>query len=339
MIQEMNTMRTTLVAPDILQNALNFMAGKFAMSLENPGIIAQYAINIERYKMPKDYYKNYLKTLSAVTAADVQAVAQQYIHPGQANIVVVGNKSEAEKLKAFSADGTLRYFDNYGNEIQAVVTKAVAEGVTAQSVLDKYIQAIGGKKAIEDIRTLVMVSSTEMQGTPIRITQKLASPGKFRMAIEAMGMVVQKIVLNQDKGYMEAQGQKQDLTEDQVTVFQRQADMQADLHPDQYGLSYHLLGTEAVDGKDAYVLEELSKDGRKSTRYYDVASGLLVKSINEGEMMGQKMVQTNIYGDYREVKNGKGFKVPFSLEQTPPGMKVSIQSAEANVTLKDADFK
>ncbi len=339
MIHEMNDIRNTPVSQDILQNTLNYMSGTFAIGLENPSTIAQYAINIDRYKMPKDYYKNYLKNLSAVTPADVKATAQKYVDPAKAYIVVVGNKSEVEKLKRFSPKGDIRYFDNYGNAIKPAETKAVAAGVTAESVVKKYIDAIGGKAAVESIKSLKISMSSEMQGMQFKLTQTLGTPDKFKMTVEAMGMVMQKVVLNGNTGYMEAQGQKQDLPADEMAEFKQQADLQADLHPEKYGITLTLKGIEPVDGKDAYVVEEKAKTGKTSTKYYDVASGLLVKSIAESEAMGQKTVQTTLYADYKEVKNGKGYKAPFSLEQTPPGMKLSVQSAEANVQLAEADFK
>lgn len=339
MIAEMKDIRNTPVSQDILQNTLNYMAGTFAIGLENPATIAQYAINIDRYKMPKDYYKNYLKNLSAVTPADVKATAQKYIDPAKAYVVVVGNKSEVEKLKRFSSDGTVKYFDNYGNPVKPAETKAVAAGITAESVVKKYIDAIGGKAAVEGIKTLKVAMGTEMQGTPIKLTQTLGSPDKFKMTIEVMGNVVQKVVLNGNTGYMEAQGQKQDLPAAEMNELKQQADLQADLHPEKYGITYTLKGIEPADGKDAYVIEEKSKEGKSSTKYYDVASGFLVKSIAESEQMGQKVVQTKLFSDYKEVKNGKGYKMPHTLEQTPPGMKMSVQSAEANVQLAEGDFK
>jgi zinc protease len=339
MVHEMNDIRSNQVSQDVLQNTLNYMAGTFAIGLENPNTIAQYAINIDRYKMPKDYYKNYLKNLSAVTAADVKATAEQYIDPAKSYIVVVGNKSEVEKLKRFSPTGTVKYFDNYGNSVKPAETKAVTAGVTAESVVKKYIDAIGGKAAVEGIKTLKIAMGTEMQGTVIKLSQTLASPDKYKMTVEAMGMVVQKVVMNGNTGYMESQGQKKDLGADEMAEFKQQADLQADLHPEKYGITYNLKGIEPVDGKDAYVIEEKAKAGKNSTKYYDVTSGLLVKSIAESNEGGEKSVQTTLYSDYQEVKNGKGYKVPFSLEQTPPGMKLSIQSAEANVPVADGDFK
>jgi zinc protease len=59
-LYEMNRIRNERVPEDELQMAKNYMTGNFAINLEHPQTIATYAINIERYNLPHDYYQNYL---------------------------------------------------------------------------------------------------------------------------------------------------------------------------------------------------------------------------------------------------------------------------------------
>jgi hypothetical protein len=49
------------------------------------------------------------------------------------------------------------YFDKYGNPVEKPVFKKVAAGVTAKTVLDNYIAAIGGLKAVQAVKTIAMV--------------------------------------------------------------------------------------------------------------------------------------------------------------------------------------
>src|SRR5690606_26218839 len=114
-LAEMKRMRDEEISKETLQEQITYMSGGFAIGLENPQTVAQYAINIERFNMPKDYYTNYLKNMSAVTPADVKTIAAKYIVPSKAHIIVVGNKEDvAEKLKRFDADGKIALYDNYG---------------------------------------------------------------------------------------------------------------------------------------------------------------------------------------------------------------------------------
>ncbi|MDC0313995.1 insulinase family protein, partial [Flavobacteriales bacterium] len=72
-----------------LDRIKNNMNGGFALSLENDQTIARFALNIERYGLPADYYQTYLSRLQNVQFADVEAAAKKYIHPENCIILVV----------------------------------------------------------------------------------------------------------------------------------------------------------------------------------------------------------------------------------------------------------
>lgn len=98
-----------------------------------------------------------------------------------------------------------------------------------------------------------------------------------------------------------------------------------------------MLGMENVDGKDAYKVEKV--EGQKKTvQYYDVANGLLTKEISSSEEGGQAKVEIKTLSGYKEVENGKGYKIPF-VEETVGGLKVMVQSAKANSGVKESDFQ
>ena len=116
MFKEMKKIIKEKVTDEELQSTKNYITGSFARSLESPGTIARFALNIARYNLPKDYYKNYLKNLNAVTIKDIQKMAKKYIKPNNAHVLVVSNGNEvAESLKKFSISGKLNYYDIYGN--------------------------------------------------------------------------------------------------------------------------------------------------------------------------------------------------------------------------------
>lgn len=339
-LYEMNRIRDEKVSKEDLQSMLNYMSGKFAIGLENPQTIARFAINIDKYNLPKDYYKNYLKNVNAVTVDDVQAMAKKYVHPDKANIIVVGNPSEAEKLKKFSADGEVNFFDSYGNPVQKVETKVV-DGVTAKDVLNKYINAIGGTAAIESVKNLSISAIGSQMGQEFNVDIKMMSPDKFKQSIIAGGQEFIKIVVNGDKGYMSQMGNKKDMDADQVAQYKEQADIQAILTPEKYGTSYNLNGIEDLDGVEVYNVEKISNNGKDRTvQYYEVKSGLLVQEISNVKMQGQEVVSIKKLSNYKEVKGGNGYKMAFNTETLGQmAAKITIQSAKANTKMKDGDFK
>lgn len=66
----------------------------FVFRFETPISIASQRMNYEYHGYPADYLETYLDNIRAVTAEDVQRVAQERMHVDQAAILVVGNADE-----------------------------------------------------------------------------------------------------------------------------------------------------------------------------------------------------------------------------------------------------
>ncbi|OSZ78813.1 hypothetical protein CAP35_11350 [Chitinophagaceae bacterium IBVUCB1] len=341
---EMNRLQNEKVGAEELQNHLNYLSGSFAIGLENAQTIAQYAINIERYKMPKDYYQNYLKNLNAVTADDIQNVARKYITASNAHIVVVGAKGDVDKtLTRFDSDGKLDYYDNYGNPLKAAETKAAPASITADEILKKYIAAIGGEKAITSIKDIKTVTKAKMDagGQEMTLTvTEMKKNGKLKSTVEAMGMTFQKKVFDGTKGYEEQQGQKQEMDADAIASAKEEADIAAELNPAKYGNKRTVKGMETLNGAEVYAVENMDAKGKKSTEYYDVKTGYLVKNVATEEMQGQSMTMITEYGDYKEVPGGNGYKIPHSVKQSAGGQTIpgKVETVEVNKNIPDSEF-
>jgi len=337
-IAEMKRLRNQKVEKEELQNHIVNMSGAFAIGLESPATVAQYAINIERYKMPKDYYQNYLKNLAAVTAEDVQTVAQKYINPDKANLVVVGSKDEVAKtLTRFASNGKIEYYDTYGREIKQSVAVAVPSNLTGDDVVKKYITAIGGNKTISGIKDIKTISNGEIQGIALTITEIKKAPNKLKFTMEGMGMVLEKKVFNGVKGYQEAQGQKTDLEGDDLEEAKEDADIYAELHPEQYGKKFTLKGIEHLNGADVYAVEETSSSKNKVVNYYDVKTGYLVKIARTSEH--GSVIQE--YADYQTIPNSGGYKIPYTVKIAAgtQNLTVKVKTAEVNKGIADSEFE
>ena len=267
-IDEMRMMQTQKVNDTALQNSITYLSGSFAIGLEDPNRVAQNAINIERFHMPKDFYQNYLKNLSAVTANDVMSMAIKYIRPDHANIVVAGSKEEvANKLAKFSADGKIDYYDYTGKSISPDETLAAPSDMTAEIVFKKYIAAMGGEKAYNAVKDIKTTGTTTMQGMELTIVEKKKAPNMWMQSIDASlqgkTMTLQKQGYNGTKGYQEAGGHREDLGGNDLNEVIMGADITQDLHPEKYGIIRLLKGAEQVNGNKAYVLAVVNGKGKK----------------------------------------------------------------------------
>lgn len=331
---ELKRIRTELVSEEDLKNAKAKYIGNFVMQIEKPSTIASYALNKETQGLPDDFYENYIKNINAVTAEDIKNAANKFFLADQTRVVIVGKAADVlPGLEAMSKTEKLpiMYFDKYGNPTaKPDVKKPIPAGVTTQTVLNDYIKAIGGEKAVKNVKTLAVLSSGTVQGTPLELVVKTA-PKKLGIEMKAMGMVMMKQVVNEKEAYMVQQGQRKDFTGDDLK------DMQADattfkelaLLTDK---DVTLTGIENINGADAYAI----KNG-KSTLYYDVKTGFKVAEAKDVEQGGQKMTQTTYYQDYKDVK---GLKFPYKTIMNV-GIEIELTTSEVKINegVTDADFK
>ncbi len=160
-LYEMNRIKNETVPDSELQTIKNYVTGNFAISLENPQTIASFAINIDKYNLPKDYYADYLKNVAAVTPSEIKEAAEKYIKPEHSNIVIVGNADQIkEGLKQF---GPIVYYDKYGNLIDTSLS-SVPGHLSAKDVINNYITAIGGENSLANVHDRITTMSGTIQG-------------------------------------------------------------------------------------------------------------------------------------------------------------------------------
>ncbi|WP_264560142.1 M16 family metallopeptidase [Flavobacterium sp. N2270] len=331
---ELKRIRTELVSDEDLQNAKSKYIGNFVMQIEKPETVARYALNKETQNLPADFYENYIKNINAVTAQDIQNAAKKYFLDSNTRVVIVGKAADVlPGLERLSKDKKLPifYFDKFGNPTQKPeVKKEIPAGVTAQSVIKKHIDAIGGEKALKNVKTIAIFSNGEIQGTPLEMIIKTA-PNKLAVEMKAMGMTMMKQVVNEKEAYMVQQGQRKDFTGEDLKNMQDAAGTFKELSL-LTNKEVVLSGIETMNGKDAYAI----KNG-KTTYFYDVESGLKVAESKELEQAGQKMTQVTYYEDYKDVK---GIKFPY-ITKMNVGIELELITSEVKINegVTDADFK
>jgi zinc protease len=316
----------------------NFMNGNFARSLESPSTIANFALNIERYKLPKDYYKIYLEKLAAVTVEDVSAMAAKYIKPENAWIIVGGNKDEVSpKLKPFSQGSEILFFDPYGRKIENT-DAAIPSDMSAEKVIENFINAIGGEASLSGITDLVIKMSAEMQGMTIEMESNQKAPGKILLTTSMGGNALQKQVFDGERGMVSAMGQNMELSGKQLSDMKMQAKLNLELEYKSLGFGLKLLDPDNIDGKPVYKVQITSPEGTVKTDFFDVATGLKLRTVSSQDTQMGPMTITVNYGDYREVAN---VKFPFAITQQmgPQAIDLKVLSVEMNSGISDDLFK
>jgi zinc protease len=90
-LYELDLMRKDGMSADELEYVKKGIIGSFALTFETPSQIASILQNVILYGLPEDYYNTYLQRIDAVTAADVQRVAEKYLDTSTMAVVIVGD--------------------------------------------------------------------------------------------------------------------------------------------------------------------------------------------------------------------------------------------------------
>ncbi len=336
-LYEIERMTTELVDDSTLQFIKNYMNGSFARSLESPQTIARFALNIERYNLPKDYYATYLNKLEAVTAEDILRVAQRYLDPNKLCITVVGNKDEVgEKLARFAKSGKVEYYDMYGEPFSDL--QPAPEGMTANDVFNAYYTAIGGIDNLKKINTYEETGTMAMGPMSMAYSRKVKSPDKMLMRVNMGEMELMKQIINGKNGSNSQMGQSVAMSEEEVGEARMQIDLIALNRLGEYGMRAVLKGIGSFNDEPAFVVEMMKNDKVSSVNYYSVATGLeLGSEMSQETPQGDITISTHIKAF---IESG-GVKFPSHIVQQvgPQTIEIKLDEVAVNKRINDADFK
>jgi hypothetical protein len=336
-VNEIVRIRTELVDEQLLKNAKAKYVGNFIMRLERPQTVANYALNIKLNNLPEDFYETYLEKINSVTQEDVKRAANRFFDIGQSRIIIVGKGSDVV-ANLEKVGFPINYFDKYANPIaKPVFNKAIPKGLTALDVMSNYIKSIGGKEKISAINSLVTKASVTIPGAPFapEAISKQMMPNKisFEMKANMGGQTISLMKRNfsGEKGYMEQQGQKMMMSEEELKEAKNVQGIFEELYFTEDQLE--LVSINSIDGEDVYKVK-VTKNDKVSYRFYNVENGYLISLEEEDE---NKNISSTKYGDY---KNVNSIMVPYFMKVNAGGQELEFNFTEVliNEPLKDSDF-
>lgn len=312
---EIDRMSKELVTDEELDLVKNKYAGSLIRSLEDPENIANFTYNVKTQNLPDNFYNNLLKNIKKVTKKDILRASKKYLSAGQLRIVVTGKGSDIlsplEALKINGMPVKVSYFDKWGTATEGpAFSKPIPEGTTAQSVIEGYLDAIGGRAQLEKIQTKHSVYEASMQGMTLQMEEKKAGNTKMIMEIKMMGNTMQRIVINQANAYMEMQGQRMDLKGDEKDAVMEGLPLFPELF---YTDQIELIGI--VDWNDKEVFE--IKINPNKTVFYDTQTFLKVAEV---ELQNDRSSTTQ-FGPYKDVS---GIKVPEKIQSNMGPQEVTF---------------
>jgi hypothetical protein len=211
---------------------------------------------------------------------------------------------------------------------------------TVEQILDKYVAAIGGRAAVEKLRTRVSKGTqVTWNGTEIPFETYQKSPGKYLDVVTRPGGVVVTVGFDGAAGWLRGPRGVRDVTGSQLAALKRDADIRGDLRLRELYPEMTVAGKEKVGERDAYVIVSRVSVQRSERLYFDAATGLLLRIAATTETPLARLPEETVFEDYREVD---GVKLPFTVRASfvDPfiGWTRKFTEIKHNVAIEDSRF-
>ncbi|PWT76828.1 MAG: outer membrane lipoprotein-sorting protein [Bacteroidetes bacterium] len=219
----------------------------------------------------------------------------------------------------------------------ALTAFLVSKAQTADEIINKHFDAIGGKDKIDKIKSMYSESTVQVMGNDAPSTLTILNGKGLRMESDFNGQKMVQVFTDK-AGWainpMAGSPDPQAMPDDQYKAGKDQIDIGGPLY--NYaakGSKVELLGKE----DSAYRLKVTNKDGVVTTIYIDPKTYLITKSIQTGSMMGQEMEITRTFSNFQ--KTDFGLLYPYTVDISYGGQFNITQNVKKIETNKDVDPK
>lgn len=221
----------------------------------------------------------------------------------------------------------------------AVATFGFTYAQTADEIINKHIEAIGGAEAWKKVNSMVNTGSIQIQSAQIGVTITVLHNKGTRQDISAMGMNgFQIITPTAGWNFMPFQGQKapEPITADDLKEAQEYMDVQGTLLDYKTkGHTLEFLGTDDVEGVEALKIKQTLKSGKVVTTFFDPKTYYVIKTVSKQKANGKEVDVPTTFSNYQKLP--EGIMVPFSIGL--PFGEMKITKVEVNKTIDENIFK
>jgi len=185
---------------------------------------------------------------------------------------------------------------------------------TANEVLAKYTEALGGTVAIDKMKTRIMKGTMlASNGATWGYEAYQTAPDKVYLALATPRQGLIERGFNGQIGWEKNRTGVREVHEQDLFSLRRYTDFFKDLKLQGQFTRLNYGGKEQIDGKDVYVLRGQGVDGKGERLYFDVLSGLLLRRITSTPTIVGVIPEQVDFADYRDVD---GLKLPFIVKIT-----------------------
>ncbi|HEY4874378.1 MAG TPA: hypothetical protein VIH86_02290 [Puia sp.] len=192
-----------------------------------------------------------------------------------------------------------------------------ASAQTADDIINKTVDALGGKDAISKINSMTVDATMQVMGNEAPNTITVLNGKGYRSESEFNGQKIITAVTDKGGWMINPMAGANDATAlpaDQFKSYKEQLYIGGPLINNYAANGYkaELQGQEKVGSVNAYKIKLTSKDSVETIYYIDPTTYYPIKSVRHGNAMGQDVEITTTMSNYK--KTDGGFVAPYSVD-------------------------
>lgn len=209
--------------------------------------------------------------------------------------------------------------------VLGIVFMQFVQAQSVDDIINKYIEARGGKDKLNALKSVYMEGLRQMMGTDVPVKVTIVQGKLFRTDFEFGGNSGYSIVMpTEGWSFIPMRSQNADpIPQDALKTMQGQLDIAGPLVDyTSKGNKVELQGKENIDGKEAYKIKLTFADGKQATYYIDTKTNLLIQAKQMRKDMTGK--ETEVITNYSDYKSFDGIMFPQTIAS--PGNSMAAGS-------------
>lgn len=200
--------------------------------------------------------------------------------------------------------------------------------------LNHYIEAMGGRDAIENVTSRVARGTLEMANLEVGTVEFYSkAPDKYAFVMKIAGNAVRK-GYNGRVGWVQEGGEEvRRLDGVELAEMKRDAEFYREIKLKELFPIINFDGKSSVNGRDAYVLTATPAEGSSEKWYFDAKSGLMIRTDSERES-----TETESYFEQYRVIDGVNLPVRLRQSNGVAEIVIKFKEVNQNVAINDSIF-
>lgn len=339
-------LRDTPVPDAELQRTKDSLINSFVFGFESSAQIAFQQMMLAYRGYAPDFLETYTDNIAEVTAGDVQAVAQKYLHPDALTIVTVGNQANFDRpLAEFGTVNEIVLEQPALPPAEPMPEASEGDTAKAKAIIAKSLEVYGGVEKLQAVKNIVIrgdvTANSPMGPMKLEMASYQVYPNSYRQEVKTpQGEIV--VVYDGTAAFAVSPMGAQPLPPEMVAsledeLFREPTWLLPRLLQEEHAIQY--TGTEEVMGAPAAVVLVPQPSGELLKLFISEETHYIVKFAFRETDQGVTLNKERFLDDYRAVD---GVKMPHRIIQNVEGERFTetrITSLTVNAALEDSLFQ